>query len=108
MDRDYSVDNSNTVCSYCSTVKGGVALFQRQINRIKREQEEREELAAAEPAAAAATAAEPVANRKSERGSSIFETCRFFLPLLFRMLDMSFGHNNYCGQLRFILSQQLL
>ena len=85
MDRDYSVDNSNTVCSYCSTVKGGVALFQRQINRIKREQEKREELAAAaaaaaaaepvataeqaEPAAEPAAAAEPVANRKSERGS---------------------------------------
>ena len=98
-------------------MKGGVALFQRQINRIKREQEKREELAAAaaaeplaaaEPAAAAAAASEPVANRKSERGSSIFESCRFFLPLLFRMLDMSFGHNNYCGQLRFIWSQQLL
>ena len=93
-------------------MKGGVALFQRQINRIKREQEKREELAAAaEPLAAAepaAAASEPVANRKSERGSTIFESCRFFLPLLFRMLDMSFGHNNYCGQLRFILSQQLL
>ena len=53
-------------------MKCGVALFQRQLNKIKREQEKREELAAAaaEPLAAEpAAAAEPVANRKSERGS---------------------------------------